>query len=519
MEKELIDQLVQEALERTVSLCQAGEDGQAEMLCRQILCVDPDQVSALQMLGLIESKQRERRESGLTNLLKALELDPKNPEVHNSIGLVYTWADVNDGQKAEHHFREAIALQPDNMVSRSNLGIFLKGQRRLQEAEHVFRDALAIDPNNAAVNFNFATLLGELHRWDEAESYYRITIRLDPNNAMAHHNLSHLLLYQGRCEEGWKEYEWRWDTYPRFKKIYERFLEGDDPKPFWRGESLAGRTILLYAEQGMGDSIQFVRFCPALKAMGATVVVEEHADLVPIFRGAPGVDRTVVLGVDALPPFDYHCSLVSLANILGIHDLETQLPTAPYLKTDYVALSDLSILDESNWASYGSAFRIGIVWAGNPVHSNDHIRSTRLSNFKSLLLPGVKLFSLQKDTRARFWPGRGEVDLTEGSEGMGVVDLKDFLLDYNNTAALIDRMDLLVTVDTSTAHLAAAMGKEVWLLVAWHNDWRWMEHRSDTPWYPTMRIFRQPVPDDWDSVFAEVRMALSARLGVTRPVG
>jgi tetratricopeptide (TPR) repeat protein len=515
MTPEMIEEIVQQAIDRAAKFYQEGDSANAAALYRQILAVNPDQVVALQMLGLIESKQKDQHEQALARLNRALELEPDNGDVHNNLGLVYSWSDDRDAEKAEHHYRRAIELQPANIVPRSNLGIHLKGVGKVAESETTFLEALAVDPDNLALHFNYATLMGELHRWDEAVEHYKFVLERDPKNAPAHYNLSSIYLHLGQFDPGWAEYEWRWDTYPVFKKIYERFEAGPDPRPRWAGQPLAGKRIFLYSEQGIGDTIQFIRLVPELKKLGAHVIVEEHADLLPLLKGFPGIDELVQLG-QPTPAFDYHQSLISLPHALRLYDL-TALDGRPYLRTNYADLPDLSILDEGNWERYAGLTRVGVVWAGNPMHRNDHIRSTRLNHFRELLLPGVKLFSLQKDTRERYWPGRGVQDLAEGADGMGVVDLKDFIQDYNCTAALIDRMDLVVTVDTATAHLAGAMGKDVWLLVAWHNDWRWLADRSDTPWYPTMRIFRQPRPDDWASVFAEVRTALAERVGLTPP--
>jgi hypothetical protein len=243
--------------------------------------------------------------------------------------------------------------------------------------------------------------------------------------------------------------------------------------------------------------------------MGATVVVEEHAELIDLLKTMEGIDQIVTLGKDQLPPFDYHQSLVSLPYTLKMYDPK-DFPNIPYLQTNYMNLPELSILDDSNWGCYDGLTRIGIVWGGNPIHRNDHIRSTYLKYFKTIQeIPGVKLFSLQKDTRERYWPGIGIKDLAEDCDGMSIVDLKDFMLDYNCTAALIDRMDLIITVDTATAHLAGAMGKPVYLLVAWHNDWRWLLDKKTTEWYPTMKIFRQNKPDNWESVFQAVKEELA----------
>lgn len=514
MDQKQIDEIINQAIEKAAESYRKGEVQNAEALYRQILCVNPNHIVALQMLGLLESKNKEKQDDALKHLMHALELEPDNHDIHNNLGLFFSWSSTRNDEKADYHYRKSIALNPKSIIARSNLGIHLKSLNKSDESEAVFKEALELEPDNSALHFNYGTLLGELHRWEEAKRQYLMVLDKDPENPPAHYNLSNIYFFQNNWEEGWKHYEYRWQTYPMFKKISARFTDGENPIPIWKGEDLNGKRILLYTEQGMGDSLQFLRFCTALQSMGAYVIVEEHSDLIDLIEQTPGIDQIVRLGKDELPAFDYHQSVVSLPYYLKVFDIDNdkRLWDKPYVKTNYKKLPELSILEAKNWSTYGDNFRIGIVWAGNPVHRNDHIRSTYLKYFRELLLPNVKLFSLQKDIRPRVWPGLGEHDLAENSEGMGVVDLKDFMIDFNCSAALIDQMDLIITVDTATAHLAGAMGKPVWMLVAWHNDWRWMSDRSDTPWYPSMKIFRQPKPYDWASVFTEVRKDLEKLL-------
>lgn len=510
MDQTQIEEIVNQAIEKAAEAYTSGDTQKAEMFYRQILCVNPDHIVALQMLGLLEGKKKEGQEEALKHLYRALELEPDNHDVHNNLGLFFSWSSTKDDEKADYHYRQSIRLNPKSIVARSNLGIHLKSLNKPQESEAVFKEALEIEPDSLAIHFNYATLLGELHRWEEAKREYLFVLDKEPNHPAANYNISNVYFAENNWEAGWRHFEYRWETYPLFKKIYERFTLRENPIPFWKGEDLKGKRILLYTEQGMGDSIQFLRYCLPLQKMGAYVIVEEHAAIIDALQNTPGIDEIIQLGKDAIPEFDYHQSLLSLPHLLKIYNMEKdeRFYNKPYISTNYKKLPELSIMDVKNWATYGDAFRIGIVWAGNPMHRNDHIRSTKLKHFKELMLPNVKLFSLQKDTRARVWPGIGEFDLAEGSEGMNVVDLKDFMLDFNCTAALIDQMDLIIAVDTATAHLAGAMGKPVWNLLAWHNDWRWMLDRSDTPWYPSMKLFRQPKPYDWDSVFAQVKEEL-----------
>jgi tetratricopeptide (TPR) repeat protein len=504
---EQVKEIVAQAIDKGFEHFRNGANDQAEAIFEQILCVDEDNSVALQMLGLIQSKKPGMCGEAIKKLKRAEELEPNSPDVHNNLGLIYSWSDEKDIEKAEYHYRRALELNPDALHFWSNLGIHLKAHGRVEEAEEVFRQGLARDEANAGLNFNFGTLLGEMKRYDEAAFHYQRTLAAEPDNASAHYNLASLYLNQGNLVDGWPEYEWRWETYPQFKRIYTRFpLEKR-----WDGkDDPAGKKFFLYAEQGMGDTIQFCRFVKNLKERGAYITLEEAPELQALMRTLDGPDRLVTYG-DKVEEFDYHCSVVSLPYLLGINDL-SQIDGKPYLSCNYEALPEMTVLHDKYWNLY-KGLRVGIVWAGNPVHRHDPWRSTYLANFRCLQIPGVKLFSLQKDVRPRFWPGFGEKDLCEGSGGMGVVDLKDFMLDYNCTAALIDRMDLVICVDTATAHLAGAIGKPVWLLVSWHNDWRWLAEGKTTPWYDSLRIYRQPVHNDWESVFKEVRDDLVKLVG------
>ncbi len=499
--------IVTEAVERGCEMYRLGKSDHAAAILKQVLCVDSENIVALQILGLIESRKPGMMEKALAKLKKAEELDPNNSDVYNNIALVYSWGDAKNQEKATDYYKRAIELRPDATHFYSNLGIHYKMINKPEEAEKILLEGLKIDEKSTMLHFNYGTLLGELKRWEEAIKHYERAIEIDPNLAGAHYNLATIYLNLGDLERGWKEYEWRWESYPEFKRIYTRLPS----EKRWDGKAdIIGKKFFLYAEQGMGDTIQFARFVKILKQRGVGhITLEEHRDLVSLMQTLEGPDKIITLG-DPVPEFDFHCSIVSLPYLLGLNDLSL-IPNEPYLKCNYTALPNFSALEDQHWQNYKDKIRIGIVWGGNPVHRHDPWRSTELKNFKRLQLDNVKLFSLQKDTRPRFWPGFGQRDLTIDSEGMSVVDLKDFMIDYNSTAALIDRMDLIICVDTATAHLASAMGKPVWLLVAYHNDWRWLQNGESTIWYPNMRIFRQPSHSDWESVFKDVEVALRSQ--------
>jgi hypothetical protein len=288
------------------------------------------------------------------------------------------------------------------------------------------------------------------------------------------------LLTIGSFEEGWREYEWRHQgdaSRPSFRLA----------EPFWDGSSLEGRTILLHAEQGFGDTLQFIRYARLLHEHAARVVLDCPAPLVPLLRRCPGIDEVVPAGAP-LPRFDVHAPLLSLPHLFGT-TLATIPAEVPYLSADpeLVARWGPELIDRSR-------VKIGIAWQGRPTHRDDRRRSIPLAEFATLVrLPRVQLFSLQK--------GAGREQLASVAEQWPVVDWSERLHDFSETAALMCNLDLVICCDTSLAHLAGALGAKVWVALANVAEWRWLTDREDSPWYPTMRLFRQGRPGDWPAVF------------------
>jgi hypothetical protein len=295
-----------------------------------------------------------------------------------------------------------------------------------------------------------------------------------------------LLLLEGNFAQGWPEYDWR-----RWHKDVARPF----PQPLWDGSPLKGRTLLLHAEQGLGDTLQFIRYSARVPRDGGRVVLECQPALLPLLRGLPGLDQVLPLGA-ALPPFDVQAPLPSLPGLFGT--TADSIPAeVPYLRADPERVGQ--------WRRElgpGDGFTVGIAWQGNPKNKGDRRRSVALSRFVPLAeVPGVRLCSLQV--------GAGTEQLA-GAD-FPLLDLGSRLTDFVDTAAAVSCLDLVVCVDTALAHLAGALGKPVWLAVASAPDWRWLLGRPDSPWYPTLRLFRQPSPGDWQSVFAQLAAALRQR--------
>ena len=336
---------------------------------------------------------------------------------------------------------------------------------------------------------NLGLALQSLGKLDEAAACYRRALELRPDDAGVQWHQALLSLLTGDFQRGWAGYAQGWKA----KKRQWR----DFSQPLWDGRPLEGKTILLHAEQGLGDTIQFIRYAARVKQAGANVIVECQQPLLRLLAGCRSVDGLIGRG-DDLPAFDTHAPLLSLPGIFHT-SLETIPAGAAYL------FAEPGLVE--HWRGELSAMagsRIGIVWRGNPKHANDRDRRLPLSCFEPLArLPGVRLFSLQKEA--------GAEELREPRNQFPITELGSRLDDFADTAAVLKNLDLLITCDTAVAHLAGALGVPVWVAIPLVPDWRWLLDRSDSPWYPTMRLFRQQAPDDWTGVFERIRAALERR--------
>jgi len=421
----------------------------AERDYQTALAQDPGYPPALHYLGVVHY-QRHQLDEALPLLERAVQAAPREPEFHNNLGLALVAA--QRASEAVAAFRKALALKPDHAGAWSNLGLALQGRNEVSGAVGAFRRAL----------------------------------ELAPNFAQAHWNLALALLAHGDYAEGFREYEWRFAA----QELAAQLPVYAGPR--WDGEEAGGRTILLTAEQGLGDTLQAIRFGSLVAARGARVIVSAQPALKRLLASAPGV--AAVYGFDeAVPAYDAHVPLLSLAGILDV--TPATIPTStPYLTADPGRASGIG---DCIRAHGDHALNVGICWAGAIDTPEKAWRSCSLSTLLPLFaLPGIRWFSLQP---------------TEVAERMPLVEL-DARRDFDGTAALISQLDLVLSVDTSVAHLAGALGKPVWILLRFAPDWRWMLEPARSPWYPTARLFRQPAPGDWGNVAQSVGTALSERL-------
>jgi tetratricopeptide (TPR) repeat protein len=433
---------------------------------------------------------------------RALTIDPTLAAIYNNLGNALV--ERLEFERAEGCFRKALLLDASDPKFYNGLGNVLLRRFALGEAEQAYRDALALDPLYAVAHVNLATALMKQGRSQEMYEHYQCGLALNPDSPGARYNLSIADLRAGKFRQGWLGHESRWQFHELHMKPRPFAVDfGQTPAvPQWRGEAIAGKTILLHAEQGFGDTIQFARYAPLVAKRGARVVLEVQAPLRRLMSNLPGVDQVVAHG-DPLPSFDLHCPLMSLP-----FAFDTTVETIPDI-TPYLSAPSSSIAEAHkrfpNHDQSPKSLRVGIIWAGNPKHRGDGLRSIHLSALEPLAsIPGLMLISVQKDAATE--------QIRKVSERLRsrIIDTGATLNDFADTAALVSTLDLVISVDTAVAHLSGALGVPVWLLVPYLADWRWMENRDDSPWYPTTRIFRQPSPGDWGGVVDQVARTLRA---------
>jgi tetratricopeptide (TPR) repeat protein len=476
-------------------LMQLDKPQEAIECYRRAVALRPDFAEAHSNLGAALQQQGQSEEATAC-CRRAIALQPGHAEAHNNLGNVLKQRGRLD--EAIVCYRRALKSRPDFAEGYYNLAVTFHERGELEEAATCYRQALALHADNAVAYNNLGNIRREQGKLDEAAACYRQALALTtPNVAEARWNLSLILLLTGDFERGWPEYEWRWQSHEWHRQCHE-LPPREFSQPLWDGADLEGKTILIHAEQGLGDTIQFVRYVPLVKQRGANVVLECQQQLLPLLSGFP-VDQLV--GRSAEPPeFDVRVPLLSLPGIF-----QTRLDDIP-ANVPYLFAAQRLIERWRERLQPLAGLRIGIAWQGNPAFYGDRGRSIPLAHFAPLAqLPGVSLISLQK--------GTGSQQLAHVHDRFPVVDLGDELDQasgpFMDTAAIMMSLDLVITSDTAVAHLAGALGVPVWVALPLVSDWRWLLDRSESPWYPTMRLFRQKKPGDWTGVFEEIQAALS----------
>ncbi|MCH7486264.1 MAG: tetratricopeptide repeat protein [Proteobacteria bacterium] len=476
-----------EALNNLASVLNGlGRHQEAEDACARALALAPRFAEALNNLGnaLIGLG---RAEEAAQNFQASLAIDANSAEAHFNLGNALM--DLGATREAAASYGRAVDLDGDDTHKLYNLGNALRALDRAEDAVDCYRRALEADPDNTDALNNLAAACKDLGKLDEARECYRRALSFEPDSADLHWNHSLVLLQSGEFAEGWREYEWRWRT-PSFAHILRDF----EP-PRWEGGDLSGKTILVHAEQGFGDAIQFVRYAPMVAARGGRVVLECRPGLERLFAGVEGVAEVVTLGAP-LPPFDVHIPLMSLPRVFAT-ELDTIPDAVPYLSLPAGA-------EAGDEITAAPGLKVGIVWAGSPTRPDNDKRSCEPGHFAPLMgIPGTTFFSLQV---GEFAAGLREL---EGE----AVDLAPGLGDFADTAAAVQALDLVISVDTAVLHLAGALARPAWGALSFATGFLWMQGRDDSPWYPTMRLFRQETPGDWEPVFRRLGRELEALAG------
>lgn len=512
---------VGDAVHVAVQHYQAGRCDTAAQLCLEILQSHPNHAIALHLLGAI-AYQKGLHEQAIDLVREAIKNNPNVPQFHNTLGA--TLRASGKLQEAVAAYERAIALDPGYGSAYMNIGNIFLSQKQFSLAIDKYRQALSLDPtcietyNCMAVALQYegeldaaleacqqalslkpdyaeayntkASVLMKKGYQDEAIEQYRYALKFKPDYIEAHCNLGMILLLNGQFEEGWTEYKWRLTS--QNNTTLQRYN-----LPCWDGSPFVGKKLIVHFEQGFGDNIQFIRYLPMVKSRGGTVICEMLKPLTPLLHEFPGIDQLIDAPISntTLSEIDFHVPLLELPRIFGT-TLDTIPCNIPYLHADPIKA------DYWRQRLTGKGFKIGIVWAGHSTHTEDRSRSCHLRDFLRLnKIPGVRLIGLQKGPSAR----QMEDLVTDGP----IMNLSDELYDFSDTAGVIENLDLIISVDTAVLHLAGAMGKPAWALLPFSPDWRWLLARQDSPWYPTIRLFRQRRYGDWESVFEQILEELS----------
>jgi tetratricopeptide (TPR) repeat protein len=468
-----------------IALWQAGRAAEAEVHCRRAISLNADYVPAHMILANLLRGRRAFAEA-LACYNRVVSVEPDNAVAHNNAGLLLRL--LGDFAQAETAFARAADLLPDDPRIRFNQLMMRRDDASLPKAIECCRRSLERFPDSADILTNLAVALQLYGQFEQSLANYDKALAIDPNQHDAHFNLSLLLLLRGDYARGWRAYEHRWHL--------TEITKPDYAEPIWEGERLDGRTILLQAEQGFGDAIQFLRYVPAVAQCGGRIVLRLERAVVRLAASLPG--DIMIKPADArLPKFDVWCPLLSLPRIF-----DTRLESIP-AAVPYLAPRAAIAARWQRTLAATAGLKVGLAWAGNPRHVNDLRRSIGIELLLSLVeISGVGFVSLQVGPHA--------ADLARLPAG-SVADLSPQLTDFAETAAAIANLDLVITVDTVVAHVAGAIGKPAWVMLPFSPDWRWMLERDDSPWYPTLRLYRQPKLGDWGSVIARVAADLRQR--------
>lgn len=516
---------IEHALSAAQRHCAAEQFDDASRLLHSVLAIAPDHNEALEGLGFIAARQGDHaraaeylvrasaRMSTVEDLSFAASICQLAQRHDDAIalferglvqfpghiaslhGVAMSLVQLGEHERARQVLERLCKLQPKSAEAQYNLGRLLGTMGRPKDEMDAYLRAIAINPRFVPAYVNLGVALRDMRRFDEALIQFKKALSLDPNDASARTNRAQTNLLLGEFEHGWREYEWRWRDGAQ--------SHGFSPGTQWTGtQPLSDKTIFVHHEQGLGDTLQFLRFVDRLSAAGARVVLRVQDTLLPLLKDYPGAAE-VIGTAEAVPSFDYHIPLLSLPCALKARAADLAAP-GPYVRTDSRVVSQWDDL----LASPSGRPRIGIVWSGSRIHLNDRERSMSLEQLMPVLDANADFFALQPDVR------ESDRALLAQLDQRGVLrDVSARLTTFAETAALIARLDLVISVDTAVAHLAGALGKPVWIALPFMPDWRWQLDRSDSPWYSQARLFRQPTQGNWTAVIDALRAEIDALPG------
>jgi tetratricopeptide (TPR) repeat protein len=449
---------------------------------------NPNFAESYNLLGIALQGQKKLKDA-ITHYDKAILINPFFAEAFNNRGIAFQ--ELHRFDDALINFESSIKIKPDFVEALNNRGLALYELERIGEAILSYEKAISVNSNFAKAHNNLGVALQALKSLDQAFAHYQQAIQIDPEYVEANWNLSLLHLLNGNFNEGWLRYEWRW------KRESLVSLKRNFSEPLWLGEqSLRGKTILLHAEQGLGDTIQFCRYISMVAQLGATIILEIQKPLIPLLKHFKGVNQMIELG-QKIPHFDYHCPILSLPLAF-----KTNLNTIP--PSDLSITSDLTLVDHWKKKLGPKKFpRIGVVWSSLSSFKDDHQRSlTLIEILQALPKEGFEYICLQKEIK--------DIDQNTLASNPHIRFFGDQLNNFSDTAALIECVDLVISTCTSIPHLSCSLGKKTWVLLSHVADWRWLLNRDDSPWYPSAKLYRQDRIYHWESVLTKVKADLLA---------
>lgn len=477
----------------SVVLFRLNQFGEAAQSYRRALQCSPDDTGALYSLGVALQHSGDLK-AAADAYRRALEQDPDHASALSNLAAILLEIGETDGAQAL--LARSIAIEGNSPDTLCNFGKLQLMRGESKTAIEYFSKALAIDPFHARSLSNLGFIFEVLGDVRASKQCYEIALLHHPDSSQARFGLGTMQLAEGNFAEGWQNYEARWDTV-QFRNERARFAQ-----PQWRGEEIRGARVLVHNEQGLGDTMQFVRYVPMLASLGATVYVLVQPAVRRLLQNIEGAQQVFAPG-EQLPEFEMQCSLLSLP--LAFRTELAGIPARiPYIKASEQAAQFWSQQLNAN------RFRVGIVWSGNPKHSRERDRSVPVEQLALLSrIKGTAFYSLQKG------PSAAQID-SLGSD-LHVINVEEPTNDFADTAAIVSNLDLVITIDTSVAHLAGGMGKRVWILLHSAPDWRWLRGREDSPWYPSARLFRQTVAGNWDDVLKRVEAELRSLVESCNP--